>query len=117
MATDTTAFTVKEPGLYDVTAAVNWDPQNTFHDQSMISITVNGVDIGRKNWEYIRGYSYTPGFSQTNEIHLTWRFKVNDVLRVAVRHNAGFGQNSILWWNPTAPNKQVNHLEMAFKSP
>jgi hypothetical protein len=117
VTTDATALTVTEPGLYDITAAVNWDPQATFHDQSMIAITVNGQDIGRKNWEYIRGFSFTPGFSQTNEIHITWRLKANDVVRATVRHNAAFGNSSILWFNNAAPNKQVNHLEAAFRSP
>lgn len=106
---------ITEPGLYHVNTRWHWDPANTWHDQSLVSITVNGQDIGRKDWRFLRGYSYVPGFGQSHDIGFWWRFNAGDVLRVMVRINGN--RPSFLWWNPAPPDKQVNHLELIFHSP
>lgn len=115
--TNSTDIVVDEPGLYDVTAQIHWDPTRTRHDHSMIGITVNGLDIARNDWEYIRGFSFTPGFSQSNSINFKHRFAADDVIRLVTRHNGS--THSWLWFhhdNDDTPN-QVNHLELTFLAP
>lgn len=110
-----TDITIREPGVYHVHASICWDPAFTFCDHSLISITVNGADISRKNWEFIRGYGFFPGFSQTNEINFWRRFNVGDVLRVVVRHNGGIP--CWLWFTDLDPDRQVCHLELVYHTP
>lgn len=108
-------ITITEPGIYHVQASICWDPQKTFQDQSMIGIKVNGLDIGRKHWEFIRGFGYSPGFSQTNEINFWYRFNAGDRLQVIGRHNAP--QVCWLWWDFSSPDAQVSHVELVYHSP
>lgn len=107
---------VPETGHYLVNTRFHWHPQFTFHDHSMIELTVNGVDIGRKDWEFIRGFDNTPGFGQTNSIHMLWYFNAGDVLRVHVKHNAN-SRSSILWCNNVSPDKQISYVELHFQGP
>lgn len=113
--TANTDVVISEPGHYHVHATICWDPSFTFGDHTLISTTVNGVDIGRKNWEFVRGFDFTPGFSQTNEIYFMWYFNEGDVLRVIAQHNAS--EFCWLWFEDTSPNKQVCTLDVAFHGP
>lgn len=116
---------IPEPGIYDVRATIHWQPNQTWHDQSMIQVMVNGIDIGRKNWQFSRSPSgpwtdQQPGFAQTNEIVLSWRFSAGDYVTVHAAHNAT--KSSFLWYNPLnaaqgLPNKQVCSVDVTFKSP
>jgi hypothetical protein len=123
-----TAITIPEPGVYDVRSTIHWHPDRTFHDQSMIAILVNDVDIGRKNWEFTRGpyipvwlgptATALPGFAQTTKLAFSWRFQAGDTLRVVVRHN-GY-RNSFLWYNSgsiDANSKQTCDVEVEFRAP
>lgn len=121
MVTDVSAtdIVIPEPGTYHVHASICWDPSNTYQDQSSVQVTVNGADVGRKNWEWVRGpvnpYSGTAGFSQTNEIEFYYPFQAGDVLRVIAEHNAQ--ETSFLWYNPNPPVRQVCFVECMFHSP
>lgn len=119
-----TAINIPEPGVYDVQSTIHWHPDRTYHDQSMIAILVNNVDIGQKNWEFTRGPNLPwgvqslPGFAQTNKLAFSWRFAAGDTLRVVVRHN-GY-RNSFLWYNSGAVDndaKQICNVEVKFRSP
>lgn len=107
--------TIQEAGHYDVHASICWDPDRTFCDHAMIAVTVNDLDIGRKNWEFVRGNTYNPGFSQTNEIYFHHYFAKGDILRVTARHNAS--RPSWLHYNGSSPDKQACWLEVVFKGP
>lgn len=118
------AINIPEPGVYDVRSTIHWHPDRTYHDQSMIAILVNNVDIGKKNWEFTRGPNLPwgvqslPGFAQTNKLAFSWRFAAGDTLRVVVRHN-GY-RNSFLWYNSGAVDnnaKQVCDVEVQFRAP
>jgi len=110
-----TDIVIDEPGLYHLQARIHWDPARTFHDHSMIGITVNGTDVARNDWEFVRGFSYTPGFAQSNNINFWYRFQANDVLRLTTKHN---GSNpSWLWYDTSSAEKQINHLELVFLCP
>jgi hypothetical protein len=118
------AITIPEPGVYDVRSTIHWHPDRTYHDQSMIAILVNNVDIGRKNWEFTRGPTLPwgvqslPGFAQTVKLAFSWRFQAGDTLRVVVRHN-GY-RNSFLWYNSgsvDSNSKQTCDVEVEFRAP
>jgi hypothetical protein len=126
-----TAINIPEPGLYEVRSTIHWHPDRTYHDQSMIAIFVNNVDIGKKTWEFMRGpfvpswlapnaslEGALPGFAQTSKLEFSWRFAAGDTLRVVVRHN-GY-RNSFLWYNSGAEDnntKQVCDVAVKFRSP
>ena len=125
-----TAINIPEPGLYDVSATIHWSPNQSYHDQSMLAVFVNDVDVGKKTWEFVRGpfipswlgpNSLTgayPGFSQTSKLDFSWRFAAGDTLRVVVRHN-GY-RSSVLWYNSgeiDSNTKQVCDIEVKFRAP
>lgn len=124
VTTNNTAINIPEPGLYDVRATIHWAPDRTWHDQSLINILVNNVDIGRKNWEFTRGpvlpwgVNAYPGFPQTVKLAFSWRFQAGDTLRVVVQHNGP--RSSFLWYNSgsvDANTKQVCNVEVEFRAP
>ena len=110
-----TDIVISEAGHYDVHASIPWDPATSGMDHGMVGFTVNGVDIGRKNWEFIRGNQYSPGFSQTNEIFIHWHFAAGDVLRVVAAHNAP--TPCWLFASTATANKQVCYVDLKFTGP
>jgi hypothetical protein len=112
-----TDMVINEPGHYYIKGSICWDPQSTANDQSMISIEVNGLDIARKSWHFIRGYNYVPGFSQTHELAVNWYLAIGDTVRLVVAHNAN--QPSWLWWSPdySGHNAQVCYMELDWMKP
>ena len=108
-------ITITEPGVYHVHASIAWDPGFYFADHAMISVKCNGQDISRKHWEFLRGYTYAPGFAQTQEINFWYRFEAGDKLRVVAKHNG----SGIMYtqYNLDDPDRQVCYVEAAFHSP
>lgn len=107
-----TDITIQESGHYNVHASISWDPDFFGFDHTMVSVTVNGLDIARKNWEFVRGNGFAPGFSQTNEIFFTYYFSAGDILRVNARHNASFP--CWLWFLDSSPDRQMCWVEVGF---
>lgn len=112
-----TDMVITEPGHYHILGAVHWNPQETHHDHSMIGVEVNGIDIARKNWKFVRGYDYTPGFAQTHAISIYWYLALGDTVRLIAAHNAN--RSSWLWWSPdySGHNAQVCHIELVWDKP
>ena len=110
-----TDLVVPESGHYWVHSRFHWHPQHCYHDHSMIEMTVNGVDVGRKDWEFVRGYSYVPGFGQSINLNMLWYFDAGDILRVHVKHNGS--NRSRLWWHDLSPDKQHSYLDLYFNGP
>jgi hypothetical protein len=108
-----TDITIQESGHYDVHASIAWDPGFFGFDHTMVGITVNGLDIGRKNWEFVRGNGFAPGFSQTNEIFFSYYFVKGDILRVNARHNSPVP--AWLWFFDTSPDRQMCWVEVSFR--
>lgn len=117
LETSNTDIVATESGHYDIHASICWDPNNTWNDHGMIGVEVNGVDIARRNWEFLRGFSNTPGFSQTNEISMHWYLNAGDVVRVVAQHNAT--RDCWLWWDNdhAGHNAQVSYVELVFVKP
>lgn len=110
-----TEIIISEAGHYDVHASIPWDPAYDAFDHAMLGFTVNGQDIGRKNWEFMRGNGFAPGFPQTNEMSMHWHFAAGDILRVVCAHNAEFQQ--WLFYDPTAPFVQMAYVDLKFTGP
>ena len=110
-----TDIVITESGHYDCHASIHWDPGYPKLDHGMVGFTVNGIDIGRKNWEFIRGNAYSPGFAQTNEIYMSWHFAAGDVLRVVAQHNAPTPAR--LFFDTSNLGKQVCSIDIAFTGP
>jgi hypothetical protein len=107
-----TDITIQESGHYSVNASINWDGSYNAFDHAMVGITVNGLDIGRKQWDFMRGNGFFPGFNQVQQCHFTYYFAAGDILRVQAQHNA----STIQWLNyiGTSPNIQTNWVEIDF---
>jgi hypothetical protein len=113
-----TDIVVQEAGHYHLHASLCWDPANTWNDHAMIAVEVNGADIARRNWEFVRGFNYTPGFSQTNEMSINWYFAQGDVIRIIAQHNAS--KPCFLWWWPLSHadhQSQVCYVDLSFIKP
>lgn len=107
-----TDIVISESGHYDVHAGIPWDPEYYGFDQTMLGFTVNGQDIGRKNLTFMRGNGFAPGFAQTNELFMHWKFAAGDVLRVVCSHNAN--TPSWLFYDASSPNLQMAYVDLKF---
>jgi hypothetical protein len=108
-----TDITIQETGHYDVHSSICWDALYNAFDQATVSITVNGLDIGRKVRSFMRGNGFNPGFSQTQEINFRYYFVQGDVLRVNARHNAPIPQ--WLYFFDGSPERQMCSVDVAFR--
>ena len=110
-----TDVVIGESGHYDVHASIPWNPAFYGFDHAMLGVTVNGQDIGRNNWEFVRGNGFAPGFAQTQEITFRRYFAAGDVLRLVCQHNSVTVAG--LYADQNASNKQVVYLDLKFTSP
>lgn len=110
-----TDITIQEAGSYGVHASVCWDPDFNTFDHAAVAVVVNGQDIGRKNWEFVRGNGFAPGFPQTNEIYFTYYFAQGDIVRVQLANNAG--GTTYTYYNSSPPNVQTCYAELDFLGP
>lgn len=107
-----TDIIIKESGLYWCNAAIAWDPGN-MGDRAMIGLEINGLATIYKDWSWVRGNTFTPGFSQTISVTAPLRMAEGDVLRLRAKHNKDF---EIFSYSSTA-DKQDTHLELVYISP
>jgi hypothetical protein len=112
---EVSTLTVSEPGHYSIHASIPWDPNYAGFDFSSVGIQVNHQDIGRNNWEFVRGQGYAPDKAQTNEIFASWYFAAGDTLTLTAEHNSV--SSCYTWYSPTPPNAQMVYLELDFLGP
>jgi len=82
-----TDIVIKEPGLYNIQAAIQWDP-SIVPDTAMAILCVNGLETNIRKQQFMRGAVFTPGFSQTLDLSGQLRFNTNDVFTVKVKYVA-----------------------------
>jgi len=82
-----TDIVMKEPGLYDVKVAIQWNPSVT-PDVAHVVLCINGIETTIRKQQFMRGGGFNPGFSQTLDVNGQLRFNTNDVLTVKVRYTA-----------------------------
>lgn len=85
-----TDVTVREPGLYHIDAAVQWNT-NKIPDTCWMVVTVNGNETVLRDHKFQKGENFNPGFSQTIHTSGKFRFAANDVVRVKVDFTASIG--------------------------
>lgn len=86
-----TAVVVTEPGVYFVHASINWGTQ-LLGDHAATVIMVNDQRTPHMHWEFVRGFDYTPGFSQTVDVTAYIRLAKGDRVGVAAAHNGQASQ-------------------------
>jgi len=103
-----TQFVVRDAGLYNVSMSVQWGTEYC-PNQSQIYLAVNGQQTPLGTYQFLRGESFTPGFSQTLSASGTYRFAANDVATVNAQFTAGSTiADSILTFVQNIQGIQVN---------
>lgn len=88
---DPTSLIISEAGVYHVHASIIWGTE-LYGDHAATVLLVNGQVTPHMHWEFLRGFNYTPGFSQTVDTTAYVRFAQGDRLSVAASHNGGAPQ-------------------------
>jgi hypothetical protein len=86
-----TAVVVTEPGIYFVHASICWG-NNLFGDHAATVVMVNDQPTMHMHWEFLRGFDFTPGFSQTVDVSAYVRLDTNDRIGIAAAHNGASAQ-------------------------
>jgi len=79
-----TDIVIKEPGLYQIDAAVQWNP-SVVPDTAHVVLCVNGIETTVREQRFMRGQAFSPGFSQTLPVSGKLRFGLNDILTVKAK--------------------------------
>lgn len=108
-----TDIVMKEPGLYDVKVAIQWNPSVT-PDVAHVVLCINGIETTIRKQQFMRGGGFNPGFSQTLDVSGQLRFNTNDVLTVKVRYTAsGSIIDQIFTWFDSA-SRINSRIDMAY---
>lgn len=111
-----TNVNIKEAGIYQVTAAVQWDPEFV-PDIAHAVIVVNGVETTVRQSQFMRGNLFTPGFSQTLTVTAPLRLAVNDIVTVKVSYTAGGGLLAFIFSFFDSPSKVNSRLDLVYQGP
>lgn len=111
---------VSESGLYHVNAAVQWSPQ-ICPDVAHIRLYLNNAPTVIQHWQFLRGNTFTPGFSQTMTISGLIRLNGGDQLTLGADYKfsggwLGQGIATVLSWfglNQDA-DRTGSRFELAF---
>lgn len=115
-ASSKTDIVIKEPGIYNVSAAIQWD-QQLVPDVVSVVILLNGVQTKLRQQQFLRGAAYTPGFSQTVQVKGQMRFAANDRLQIRCDYTASGGLLNLIWTYADAASDIMSRLELEFISP
>lgn len=85
--TSATDIIIREPGMYRVEAALQWDPQFA-PDIAHVVVLINGVETTVRDSKFIRGSGFTPGFSQTLSLSAPIRLADGDVVTLKAYYTA-----------------------------
>lgn len=104
---------IKEPGLYDIKLAIQWNPSKT-PDIATAVLCINGIETTIRKQQFMRGGGFNPGFSQTLDLTGQLRFNTDDVLTVKVSYTgSGNLVDQIFTWFDN--NSKVNsRLDMHY---
>lgn len=108
-----TEIVIKEPGLYQIDAAIQWNP-NVVPDTGFMVFCVNGIETTLRTQQYMRGGGlFNPGFSQTMNLTGKIRFNTDDRLSLKVRFTEGGLTGAIFSWFD-GPSKVNSRLDVTF---
>ncbi len=111
-----TAITITEPGLYNISAAVQWDDQYV-PDVASAVLLINGQETSIRESRFLRGDGYAPGFSQTLSVTGSLRLAVGDVLSLKAYYTASSGilNNIFSWFDPAS--RVLSRFDMTYTGP
>lgn len=114
-ASSLTSVTVSEPGLYEISCSVSWDPSEIFGDHAQIGLVVNGELTKRIASQFIRGNFFTPGFSQVLDLPaVNIRLKAGDTISIRAWHNGAFSQWTFINTTKTQQGRDTR-LDVIYK--
>lgn len=111
---DPTKITISEPGMYDIDAAVQWDP-SIVPDVATVVLCINGVETTIRQQQFMKGgFGVTPGFSQT--ISLTGKLRCNpgDALSLKAYYTAPSGILSFIFSFFDGPTKVQSRFDIRY---
>jgi hypothetical protein len=111
-----TDISMNEAGLYQIECAIQWDPQFV-PDIASMALMINGVETTVKDQRFMRGNTFTPGFSQTLSVSGKLRCAAGDILQVKVKYTAGASLLDKIFSYFDAPTKVNSRLDIHFMSP
>jgi len=111
-----TEVLIREPGLYTLNVAVQWDPQ-VVPDQAHVVVLINGQETTLRESRFMRGNGAVPGFSQTLSLSGKIRFAESDVLSIKAKYTAASGLLNLIfsWFDFTT--KVNSRMDLAYVSP
>ena len=86
-AASLTSITIRQGGLYQIDAAIQWDAQ-LVPDVGKAVLCINGIESAVRVQQTMKGNLQSPGFSQTLALSGKLRFAKDDVLTVKVSFDA-----------------------------
>lgn len=113
-ATSKTEVRIREPGVYQIEAALQWEQNDIITDTGIIVLCINGVETSIRNQMPMRGNIFIPGFSQTLAVHGKLRFNIDDILTVKVKYVPPQGFLGWFWTLFDGPNKIQSRLDLHF---
>lgn len=108
-----TDIVIKEPGLYNIAAAIQWDP-SVVPDTAIAVLCINGIETTVRKQQFMRGDFFSPGFSQTLDLTGSLRFATNDVLTVKVKYVASGGLLGFIFSWFDGPSKINSRLDLHY---
>ena len=113
---DPTNIVMKESGLYQIECGLQWDPQYV-PDIASASLLINGTETTIKEQRFMRGNTFTPGFSQTLSVQGKLRFAAGDVLQVKAKYTAGSSLLDKIFSYFDPATKVNSRIDIHFMSP
>ena len=111
-----TQVIIREPGLYTINVAIQWDAQ-VVPDQAHAIVMLNGQETTLRESRFMRGNGSVPGFSQTLSLSGKIRFAQSDILSVKASYTATASLlNQIFSWFDLT-TKVNSRLDLAYISP
>jgi hypothetical protein len=108
-----TNVVVKEAGLYQIEAAIQWDASRV-PDEAHLVLCINGQETTVRKSMWLRGNTFVPQFSQTVAVTGKLRFGPNDILTVKVSYKQPGGFIGFLLSFIDGTSKVKSRLDLAF---
>jgi hypothetical protein len=114
--------TITEPGLYQVEAALQWDPQSC-PDVASAILMRNGTDTDIREQRFIRGNDSIPGFSQTVSLSAKIRAAAGDTLAIKASYSTKSGMEIFSFFESLVNNlsgastKVTSRLDVTYVAP
>lgn len=109
-------ITLTEPGLYQIEAALQWDPQ-VAPDVAQAVVLLNGQETTIRESRFIRGNDFTPGFSQTLSLSSKIRVAAGDAISIKAFYSAKSDLLSQIFSFFDSTSKVTSRIDVTFVAP